>query len=99
MKTSETGAYMIIDQKSGRKFMVEPISGNRISWGDVNPATGKVEGDYGDKNKGSIDLKDSVITTENGFKNIKITKTGESPMNYINELLRNKLIYFKLLNS
>jgi len=87
MKTSETGAYMIVDQKTGRKFMVEPIGDSHTVWGDINPATKKVEGDYGDKYKGSIDEKDSVITEENGFKNIKILKVGESPTNYINELL------------
>ena len=90
MKTSETGRYMIIDQKTGRKFMVEPIGDPHTTWGDINPATKQVEGDYGDKHKGSIKEDESIITEENGFKNIKILKVGESPTGYINELLNNK---------
>jgi len=87
--TAETGRYMVIDQATGRKFLVEPIGDPHTVWGDINPATKKVEGDYGDKNKGSIDEKESIITEENGFKNIKTLKVGESPMTYINELLKN----------
>jgi hypothetical protein len=87
--TAETGRYLVIDQKTGRKFLVEPIGDPHIGWGDVNVVTKKLEGDYGDKYQGSIREEESIITEDNGFKNIKTLKIGESPMNYINELLKN----------
>ena len=83
-----TGRYYIVDQKTGRKFCVEPISGNNTSWGDVDPVTKKITGSYGKKYKGCIDLKESIITEENGFKNITILDVGESPDDYINRLLK-----------
>lgn len=85
--SSEDGRYFITDVKTGRKFLVEPIGDPHITWGDVNPATKKIEGDYGEKYKGCIDEKDTMITEKNGFKNIKIGKIGESPMDIINDLL------------
>ena len=65
------------------KFKVEVLKPrNRSkSWGDVNPATGKVEGSYGSEI--GIDEKDSQITEENGYKNIVILPAGVSPMAYI----------------
>ena len=85
---SDTGRYYVVDQKTGRKFCVEPISGNNTSWGDIDPATKKLTGSYGKKHKGSIDLDESIITEENGFKNIVVLEVGESPSDYINRLLR-----------
>ncbi len=35
---------------TGRKYYVEPIGGHS-DWGDINPATKKVGGDYGEKIK------------------------------------------------
>jgi hypothetical protein len=81
---SETGRYYITDTKTGRKFCVEPIGNPRTDWGDINPATKKVEGSYGSKYKGSIEEKDSIIKEEKGFKNIGYAK---NPMDYINKLL------------
>ena len=46
---------------TGRKYYVEPIGGHS-DWGDINPATKKVEGDYGEKYKGSVSEKESMIT-------------------------------------
>jgi hypothetical protein len=45
-------------------------------------------GSYGKKHKGSIDLDESIITEENGFKNIVVLEVGESPTDYINKMLR-----------
>lgn len=88
---SESGRYYITDIESGRKFCVEPIgSDHAADWGDINPATKKVEGSYGQKHRGSIDEKDSIITKENGFKNIVDLKPGISPEDYINNLLKQK---------
>ena len=65
-----TGRFFITDLKTGRKFLVEPIDNtpHRQIWGDINPATKELEGDYGNKYKGSIKEEDSLITEENGFK-------------------------------
>lgn len=85
---SKTGRFYV--KHGDRTFVVEPIGNSlaREKFGDINPATKKVEGNYGDKHPGVIDPADSVITEENGFKNIKTLKPGESPFDYINELLK-----------
>lgn len=44
--------------------------------GDINPATKKVEGDYGEKYKGSVSEKESMITPENGFVLIETLEPG-----------------------
>lgn len=87
---SKTGRYFI--KKNGRTFCVEPIDNTqgkgREKFGNINPATGKVEGDYGDKHLGSIHEEDSIITEENGFKNIVTLEPGVSPNAYIETLLK-----------
>lgn len=89
LSSSETGRYFIVDIKTGRKFLVEPIGLDHSAyWGDIDPATKKVNGDYGEKYRGSIDKEDSIITIENGFKNIVDLKPGVSPDEYINNLLK-----------
>lgn len=88
---SESGRYYITDIETGRKFCVEPIGNNHAAdWGDINPATKKVEGSYGQKHRGSIDENESIITEENGFKNIIDLEPGMSPEDYINNLLKQK---------
>ena len=86
---SDSGRYFITDIKSRRKFCVEPIGDDRNNWGDVDPVTKKLTGDYGKKHRGSIDESDSIITEENGFKNITTLKAGISPESYIENLLKN----------
>ncbi len=80
--TEHTGRFMVYT-KTGRKFLVEPIGYTKTSFGDINPATKKVEGNYGDKFKGSISESESLITKENGFKNIVMLEPGVSPLGYI----------------
>jgi len=88
---SNSGRYYITDYKTGRKFCVEPLlDGEHTNWGDLNPATKKVEGSYGEKYIGAIDRKDTIITEENGFKNIIELKPGESPNDFINSLLNSQ---------
>ena len=88
---NDSGRYYIIDIKTGRKFCVEPLlDGEHTNWGDLNPATKKVEGNYGEKYIGAIDRKDTIITEENGFKNIIELKPGESPNDFINSLLNSQ---------
>lgn len=84
--TDHTGRFIVVSYRTGKKYYVEPLNGNKVNWGDLNPATGKVEGSYGSKYKGSISEKDSLITEENGFTNIKYLDPGVSPIKYIDRL-------------
>ena len=80
---SDNGRYTYTDIKSGRKFVIEPIGDDRNNWGDFDPVTKKFTGNYGEKHRGSIDEKESIITKENGFKNIVDLGPGISPESYI----------------
>lgn len=84
---SVTGRHYI-RTKDGRLFCVEPIDNTvgkgKRKWGDINPATSKVEGSYGDKFLGAVHEDDSIITKENGFKNIQMT--SGNPYDVINKL-------------
>jgi hypothetical protein len=83
---SETGRYYVTGSKSGKVYCVEPIGDAHVVWGDVNPATKKIEGNYGEKYQGSVTEKESIITAENGYKNIFHTAIGESPESFIENL-------------
>jgi hypothetical protein len=87
---SNTGRYYV--NVNGRTFCVEPIDNTegkgRKHWGDVNPSTKEIEGTYGNKYIGAINEDDTIITQENGFKNIINLKPGVSPESYINELIK-----------
>ncbi len=94
--TSETGRYFVHSKILNKTFCIEPLGehpdNKRSEWGDVNPATKKLEKTgYGDKHKGSIKMKDSIITKENGFENPIILGVGESPEGYIS-LLEEKFL-------
>jgi hypothetical protein len=84
-KSDETGRHFVVSMRTGKTYAVEPIGDPHINWGDLNPATGKVEGKYGAKHRGSIDEKDSLITEET-CKNIKTLQPGMSPAAYIEML-------------
>jgi len=87
---SKTGRYYVIDHKTKRKFCIEPITSNNSNWGDVDPVTKKITGSYGQKYQGSVDIDESIITKENGFKNIELVPKGISPDDYIKKLLENE---------
>ena len=95
--TSETGRYFVHSSILNKTFCVEPIGDHpdnlRSEWGDVNPVTKKLEkGSYGNKNKGSIRMKDSIISKENGFENDGILLgVGTSPEGYITMLEQDHL--------
>ena len=82
----ETGREIVTFPETGKVYYIEYIEPRnfRSDWGDVNPATGNVEGSYGDKFKGSIKVSESVITNENGFD--KIVEGEGSPYHTINQM-------------
>lgn len=82
--TDETGRFIIKSLVTGRTYYVEPIGNGRpADWGDINPATKEVEGNYGLKYVGCVSEKDSLITEENGFKIIETLEAGVSPLSVI----------------
>jgi hypothetical protein len=86
-ETEKTGRHVVTSFRTGKKYYVEPIENEHTpKWGDVNPATGKIEGDYGSKYNGGVKEKDSMITEENGFDKIYHTEVGESPYSIIEEI-------------
>lgn len=81
---SDTGRFYVRSMKTGKLYCVEPLEGKRTDWGSIDPATGDLTHKKGwQKHKGAIKAKDSVITPENGFTNIKTLKPGQSPTDYI----------------
>lgn len=84
---SETGRFYIQSMKSGRVYCVEPMEGKRVEWGSVDPVTGEFVNKKGwKKYTGAITEKESIITEENGFKNIVYLEPGESPLDYVERL-------------
>lgn len=86
--TDDTGRFITTSLRTGKRYFVEPIGDPHIEWGSVDPADsghrGKLMHKKGDgKYRGSIDEKDSLITEENGFINIKVLEPGTSPHAYI----------------
>jgi hypothetical protein len=77
----ETGRYMVIMQ-SGRKLMVEEWGTNYVQWGDIDPATKKLN-KIAVRDVEVIDAHSTKITPENGFKNICFLSPGTSALGYI----------------
>lgn len=85
--SDDTGRFIVKSIVTGKSYYVEPIDkGVRTEWGDLNPATKKLEGDYGSKYRGAVSEKDSMITKENGFENIVTLEPGVSPLDYIDRI-------------
>jgi hypothetical protein len=88
--TDETGRHIVISQRTGRKYYVEPILGERPpQWGSASPTAGdkdfahkKGDGKY----TGAVKEDESLITEDNGFVNIKMLEKGTSPMAYIDHI-------------
>lgn len=82
---SETGRFYI---RAGDKvYVVEPIQSGKKDgdWGNQTPGGGmeKVKSKY----PGSVKPSESIITEENGFKNIVELPPGVSPLEYIQGLI------------
>lgn len=86
--TDKTGRFIVRSLKTGKTYYVEPIDDSQRSadWGDVDPATKKITGHYGEKYIGSVTEEESLITEENGFEKIHRLGVGESPTSYIDRL-------------
>lgn len=83
-RTDDTGRFIVRSERTGRSYYVEPQGDAHIEWGSVDQSTGKLSVKKGwKKNKGSTERDESLITAENGFKNIVTLKRGESPLEYI----------------
>jgi hypothetical protein len=82
--TDETGRFLITSSRTGKTYAVEPMGWNRVKWGSIDPATKELVNKKGhQKYTGSIKPEDSLITEENGFKNVKILEPGVSPIKAI----------------
>lgn len=84
---SESGRFYVKSIRTGKVYCIEPIDGHTPDWGSVDPSTGELMVKKGWlKYTGGINEKDSIITPENGFKNIKMLDPGVSPMDEIEKL-------------
>jgi len=83
--TDDTGRFVVTSYRTGKTYAVEPIIGAHTpEWGSIDPATGNLMHKKGDgKYKGGIKADESLITEENGFKNIQVLDIGVSPLHAI----------------
>ena len=87
----ETGKEIMYFPETGKKYYIEWIGSGHSVWGDVDPVTKKLTGNYGQKYRGSVTAKESVITEENGFKNITEGKgSAYSRVNLMHEQWKNE---------
>ena len=87
--SEDTGRFKVTSSRTGKTYLVETIDGrNRPPvWGDVNPASGQVEGTYGSKHKGSIAECDSIIDKNDElFTAVYNLGVGISPLYFIEKL-------------
>ena len=80
---STTGRYFVRDQRSGRVFCVEPINRRDQKLDDQQWTNGGIDQVRG----GAVPEDESIITPENGFKNITCLPPGTSPDGFIQMLL------------
>lgn len=82
--SDETGRFIVKSLVIGVTYYVEPIGNSHpADCGDLDPATKKMTGIYGEKHCGCINEDESLITEENGFENIEMLGVGVSPMSEI----------------
>ena len=55
--TDDTGRFIVHSTVTGKTYYVEVIGGAPTNWGDLNPATKKVEGSYGKGRDGGFSGK------------------------------------------
>lgn len=82
--TDETGRFIIKSIRTGKTYAIEPTGDPHREWGSINPGTNDLMVKKAwKKYRGSIDKEDTLITEENGFKNIKMLEPGMSPHAYV----------------
>lgn len=84
----ETGRFIVESYRTGKTYFVEVIGPDRMAdWGSVNPATGVMENKKGaGKYTGGISEEESLLTVENGFKEVRYSGVGASPFSVIDEM-------------
>ena len=82
--SDNTGRFVVKSKVTGRKYFVEVIGNTHSAdWGDLDPATKKMTGSYGERYDGCVPEKDSLITEANGFEKITELPAGVSPFDEI----------------
>jgi hypothetical protein len=88
--TDDTGRFVVYSTKTGIAYYVEPLEGGeRRDWGDVDPATKATTGTYGEKYRGAVHKRDSLIDEKHGFQNVTTLPAGTSPnwhIDYIDDM-------------
>ena len=85
-ETDKTGRFIVKSKITGKKYYVEPIGNTHAAdWGDLDPATKKMTGNYGERYEGCVTEKESLITPENGFEKIELLGPGVSPLSEIDK--------------
>ena len=83
-ESDKTGRFIVKSKITGKKYFVEPIGNTHAAdWGDLDPATKKMTGSYGERYEGCVTEKESLITKENGFEKIELLDAGVSPLSVI----------------
>ena len=83
-ESDNTGRFIVKSKITGKKYFVEPIGNTHAAdWGDLDPATKKMTGSYGERYEGCVTEKESLITKENGFEKIELLDAGVSPLSVI----------------
>lgn len=88
LNRDETGREIVYYPETGKRYYVEYIGNGRMAdWGSYNPSTGNIENKKGaGKHSGSVTEQESLITKQNGFKNIVV---GEGSPYYTIEKMHN----------
>ena len=82
--SDNTGRFIVKSKITGKKYFVEVIGNTHTAdLGDLDPATKKMTGSYGERYEGCIPEKESLITEENGFEKITTLSPGVSPFDEI----------------
>ena len=80
-ESDKTGRFIVKSKITGKKYFVEPLGNTHAAdWGDLDPATKKMTGSYGERYEGCVTEKESLITKENGFEKIELLDAGVSPL-------------------
>ena len=83
-ESDKTGRFIVKSKITGKKYFVEPIGNTHAAdWGDLDPATKKMTGSYGERYEGCVTEKESLITKEKKKKKIELLDAGVSPLSVI----------------